>query len=640
MRQGRLAYTRATPDPNTGCGAGVAGVGTIAADGTDQHDLVVGNYVDGPAWSPDGRYIAYMRSVSGGEQAEIIPSGGGSPTVIPNAADAQFNGAGDALAYLHLAGPNVDGIALQKIVTAGGRLALDGQPRLLPLPGASWPTWAPDGTRLAVVQTDMTSRPSTTHLLIGDVNGSGFRQVSGTLDVDTTLPQGIFWSPDGRTVLFLAHSGSNNQDQPWLYDTTTSALTLLRRTGATSAAWAPSGRSIALVNYLVHPAITLLTPTGTKVRDLDVGNLYGSFDVTFSADESDVLFVTQPMSGSCTFNLYAAATNGSGVRQLTSGGIMPGRLAVLGDGPITRTYATTPTETGVTVSEHTFQHADTAVIARSDDYADALAGAPLAGANNGPLLLNPSDHLDPDVDHELHRLGTTNVMLLGGGNALDPSIEQQLTSEGIMVTRIAGNDRYTTAAAIAHQLPAASAAYIVEGYDPDPNLGWPDAAAVSALAAYQRRMILLVNHDTVPDATMQALKDAGTSSVTIIGGTSVVSSSSEQQLRNAGLNVTRVAGPTRYDTSTAIADQAAADGMTGADVALTPGTTWAESLLVGAASAATAQNMLTIADTNPDTQPAARWLDAHTDSINHLTLIAPPSLISPATAVDVSHHVG
>ena len=60
--------------------------------------------------------------------------------------------------------------------------------------------------------------------------------------------------------------------------------------------------------------------------------------------------------------------------------------------------------------------ADTVVLARSDTFADALVGVPLAHAGNGPLLLTPQDSLDPRVRTEIDRvLGDGHTIHVLGG---------------------------------------------------------------------------------------------------------------------------------------------------------------------------------------------------------------------------------
>ena len=123
---------------------------------------------------------------------------------------------------------------------------------------------------------------------------------------------------------------------------------------------------------------------------------------------------------------------------------------------MTRLFGFDRIATAIAVSMDGFPMAGSAgavVLSRSDFYADALAGTPLAVAKHAPLLLTPSAALESSVLAEIQRVlppGGT-VYLLGGSAALDPSIETQLKGLGYTVVRYAAFTRYGTAAVIADQ---------------------------------------------------------------------------------------------------------------------------------------------------------------------------------------------
>ncbi len=118
-------------------------------------------------------------------------------------------------------------------------------------------------------------------------------------------------------------------------------------------------------------------------------------------------------------------------------------------------------------------------------------------------------------------------------------------------SRLAGATRYGTAAAIAAAaFPHGSGtAIIVSG------TVFPDGLTGAYLAASAGGPVLLTAPDHLPTETSQALDALGATHLTILGGTDAVSDAVAQQLSaRAGTTVTRVAGPTRYDTMAA-ADQ-------------------------------------------------------------------------------------
>jgi putative cell wall-binding protein len=83
--------------------------------------------------------------------------------------------------------------------------------------------------------------------------------------------------------------------------------------------------------------------------------------------------------------------------------------------------------------------APTVLLARDDDFADALASGGMQGALRAPLLLTPSAQLDPRVDAELDRVGAERVVILGGRAAVSAEVERSLTDSGRSVARAFGD---------------------------------------------------------------------------------------------------------------------------------------------------------------------------------------------------------
>jgi SpoIID/LytB domain protein len=67
--------------------------------------------------------------------------------------------------------------------------------------------------------------------------------------------------------------------------------------------------------------------------------------------------------------------------------------------------------------------ADRAFVAVGTDYADALAGAAIAGATKGPILLVKSTSIPSSVEAELRRLGADHISLMGGPVAISYGIQ-------------------------------------------------------------------------------------------------------------------------------------------------------------------------------------------------------------------------
>lgn len=311
-------------------------------------------------------------------------------------------------------------------------------------------------------------------------------------------------------------------------------------------------------------------------------------------------------------------------------------LGIFGPAPDTRRRAgVSRITTAVSLAETAFPNgAQNVLIARADVYADALAGSALAGHLDAPLLLSDSTELTSTTLAEIRRLKATRAYLLGGENSLSSSVRDTLEDEGLEVERVSGPDRFSTASEVAALLPPSSVAYLVEGANADPGRGWPDAVASSALAALTKQPVLLATRDGLPDATQQALKSRGVTEVVIIGGPGSVSDEVADRVADPDgdgridRKVRRVSGPSRYDTSAAVADQAVAAGASTARVWLVTGTNWPDALAAGAAAAHVGANLLLMHGDDARHSPATlNWLADHGSTDRALTLVGGPGSI-------------
>ena len=161
------------------------------------------------------------------------------------------------------------------------------------------------------------------------------------------------------------------------------------------------------------------------------------------------------------------------------------------------------------------------------------------------------------------------VALVGGGAAAATSAPSLPTAPEIEdpteVHRIAGTDRYETAAEIARAFPAGATDTVViaSGQSfPDalsaqmpagsagaaPGLSRPDNTEAAGLPV----PMLLTKQDALPSATAEALTDLAPSQILVVGGPGAISGTVETQLQGFGAEVVRVAGDDRYETSAAI----------------------------------------------------------------------------------------
>ena len=117
------------------------------------------------------------------------------------------------------------------------------------------------------------------------------------------------------------------------------------------------------------------------------------------------------------------------------------------------------------------------------------------------------------------------------------------------VTRLAGDDRYGTAAAISASrvVPPASNVYIATGEN------FPDALAAAPASGRAGAPLLLVRRDEIPEATANELRRVDPGNIVVVGGPASVSLAVEAQLLTfTEGSVTRRAGSDRYATAAAV----------------------------------------------------------------------------------------
>jgi putative cell wall-binding protein len=104
-------------------------------------------------------------------------------------------------------------------------------------------------------------------------------------------------------------------------------------------------------------------------------------------------------------------------------GIATSIQAMPGVGPTPRYFGANRYLTSVSVNQGFFSSANSVYLAVGTGYADALAGAALAGLEQVPLYLVPGNCIPQDVLDAIDTLGATRIVLLGGTGVLSPAVE-------------------------------------------------------------------------------------------------------------------------------------------------------------------------------------------------------------------------
>jgi TolB protein len=188
------------------CSARHPGISVMDADGSNVSRLIGGDFIGSdysigvgmPAWSPDGKTIAFNHLGDG----EMYP----------------------AQIYLM----NADGSQLRRLTTSGGRQYAE-----------SDPSWSPNGSRIALWS-----------------HGYGVATVSANGGIPSTVYLNFpfvhygaqpVWSPDGKAIVFTADRNGLSTGPDLQVVSSDGGFAWLLIDGGYDAAWSPDGARIAFV---------------------------------------------------------------------------------------------------------------------------------------------------------------------------------------------------------------------------------------------------------------------------------------------------------------------------------------------------------------------------------------------------------
>lgn len=587
---------------DVGIGLVVAMTGTAAAQSPGAQ-AQAGYQNGGLAWSVSHQMQSHWESADpdGSGQRDVTPSGGGFDPATQQIGDLAYSPDGTRVAFLASTLPysypvgsrlwvsNADGTDARRVSDAIGAAVL---------------AWGPDGSAV-YYSAPALSGPAANQIFVAPVDGTAphplFSTPTGFNDMGPTV------SVDGRVAFVRAEAGSHSGQSVGICVLAPGAPTSQLIPGTANAmepVFSPDGGKIAMVtrDYAVPPPgnadpnhVVVMNTDGSAAASVyDSGPYDAIVDPTWSPDgakfawwEQGGLRIMSTVPGSVPQSF--AKTGG-----LASLSWQAGTSNVASRPVLDRIGGADRRGTAIAASQWSYgafgaggRQADTAVLSRDDQFADALSGTALAAQKHGPLLLTGTASLDEQVKAELKRIlapGST-VYILGGTQALSPAVEQAVQDAGFTPKRLQGLDRYSTSVAVAKEIApnGPHTALVATGTD------FPDALTAGAAAAQDLAggVVLLSRDGSLPQATKDYLQSIDPHQSTVYG----VGAQGVAALKAAfptwdGLTVP-LAGADRYAT----AYQVAHSKLFGVDapvfmVGVATGSLWPDALSGGALIAA------------------------------------------------------
>jgi putative cell wall-binding protein len=191
------------------------------------------------------------------------------------------------------------------------------------------------------------------------------------------------------------------------------------------------------------------------------------------------------------------------------------------------------------------------VLVDKDDWQGAVAAAALVAAPlRAPILLTDDGSLPPVTSETLDRLKPKGAQLASGAQAILVG-DKPGPPQGLKAARIKGGDPYAVAVAVDKFSSVAKgkpSGDVVVASAESPEYSIP-AAAWSARSGDS---VLFTKKDSVPAATLAALKEHQKPNIFLLGPEDAVSKDAEKQLEKYG-KVTRIQGPNPVDNAIAFA---------------------------------------------------------------------------------------
>jgi putative cell wall-binding protein len=208
------------------------------------------------------------------------------------------------------------------------------------------------------------------------------------------------------------------------------------------------------------------------------------------------------------------------------------QLAALAPNGVLRIGGADRYETAAMVSRTYYTPAvETVYVATGMNFPDALAGVPGADRAGAPMLLVRAESVPGATAAEIDRLAPSEIVILGGPVAVNDAVARELALHAPVVRRLAGSDRYATAAAISAETFSGGAdlAFVVIGTN------FPDAVAAGPAAAHLGGSLLLARDVSMTSYTLNELQRLRPTRITVVGSENVIADEALDELEGIGI---------------------------------------------------------------------------------------------------------
>ncbi|MFV0407813.1 MAG: cell wall-binding repeat-containing protein [Propioniciclava sp.] len=208
-------------------------------------------------------------------------------------------------------------------------------------------------------------------------------------------------------------------------------------------------------------------------------------------------------------------------------------------------------DTSVRLTQDAFPRgAKTVFIASGEEFADAISAGTAAAQIGSPVLLTRSGALPSGVRAEIKRLNPDSIVIVGGTARISAAVETALQDQASSVSRIAGADRYLTAAAVSKKYfkkTPTSHTFVASGEN------FADALSASSASKRLGAPVLLTKPTSLPAATAAELERLDAERLFVVGSTQAINGATYKAIQEyISFRTYRLNGANRYETSAAV----------------------------------------------------------------------------------------